>query len=148
MITSSLMESEQMLPTVCECGIKTRQWKGDVAVCPRCRWIYIATDNGLIVVKDQAADAMIKEIEKWIDEALVVFIPLPTFQEEAQAHPIGERDSIAEVACAASKRAMLRKTMEDAGLSTTECDLCGGPIEDKCGAVCAGCNWIKPCSLE
>ena len=107
---------------------------------------------------------MITKVERWLDEAMAVFMPKeleiahddvwsekeedPAFQPETKDHPIEERDGVADAACLAAKRAMLRKSLEDAGLKVTECDLCGGPIEDKCGAVCEGCNWIKPCSLE
>ena len=151
-----------MIPSFCDCGITIRFWKGDVAICPRCRWIYLATAVRLVIIKGQPADEVITTVETWMDEAVAVFMPeelkLPhddvwkapdsTFQDDVQKHPIEEEDSAAEAACAASKAAMLRKTMEDAGMKVTDCDQCGGPIEDKCGAICKGCRWMKPCSLE
>lgn len=117
-----------MLPTVCECGLRCRIWKGDVAVCPRCRKIFITSEHGLTIVEGQPADAMICEFEGWMCEALAIFLPKPEDREPAELpQPSEKYPPPRHVAL---------------------CDMCGASIEDKCGAVCEGCGWIKPCSLE
>lgn len=29
-----------------------------------------------------------------------------------------------------------------------ECDLCGSEMENKCGAICPNCKWVKPCGIN
>ena len=30
---------------------------------------------------------------------------------------------------------------------TYECDMCGSFMPNKCGSICSGCGWMKPCGL-
>ena len=132
-----------MIPSICRCGIACRFWLGDVAVCPRCRVIYMATPNGVKVIEGQPSDLLIEEVENFMRDALAVFAP------ELSEHPDQGTFPFLD------NTAMPPLTPEPEPLPEPKqpclesmCDQCGSPIAEKCGSVCKNCGWIKPCSLE
>jgi hypothetical protein len=131
-----------MLPKICRCGITCRFWRGDVCVCPRCRVVYVASPTGLKTITGKHGEALVEEVEKFITEAITVFMPEYVDDPQQRKLPFSVDDKPKPIPAAhTTPESALQKPV-------VPCDLCGGDIDDKCGAVCKNCGWIKPCSLE
>jgi hypothetical protein len=116
-----------MSEMVCSCGIKCNQWISGAAVCPRCKIIYLEKAGKQVVVRGQQAAATIEAVENLIGEALAIFDTNEPDSPRIKTDP---------------RRARGNST------ALVPCDLCGELIEDRCGAKCGNCGWIKPCGLS
>ena len=103
---------------ICPCGIRLRQWTDDIYYCPRCAAITIMGEKPRRK-EGEDVEEIVKAVETLLNNKLGSAPPL-------------------------RKKHTPRHTQT---ISQPRCDMCGGGIEDKCGAVCPSCGWIKPCGL-
>lgn len=136
---------------ICSCGIRLRQWLDNTYYCPRCREIQTTTEKGeRKVIKGEEALRVVVALVKLLKEMLKESIPAsspsppphPTEEVLMVPHP-PETTFLAEI------EGVKRETFSAANTlkNRTPCLLCGNPVENRCGAVCGSCGWVKPCDL-
>lgn len=121
---------------LCSCGIRCWQWTSEVFMCPRCRSLMRMTSEGILMVKGERADFLIQTIEGDINGAMLKHREMFALTE-AVAPPLRKTTAIP------SQPKEARKHRPEA-----PCLMCGHAFEDKCGAVCPKCGWIRPCAVS